>query len=401
MNIKKIIYKWLVPTWYKDFRISRDSSWYTIIQCPEAIFPHIYRIKDDTWEHVCMPEIYKLMKSWDNISYHPHQDILILPSCIVRANTDIVTIGSDCIWEKANDELFSHKIPHDEGLISFNNEKLQLRNSNLTVKISGDCMSLIGENDNIWAHFLIQYLPRLYYAEEAGIFDKNSITLLMPKYDDPNIQELIAEFLQKHHSIIPVYYTNKNRTAYICERLYYTPTPSIANNDSYYILPYDFVIPRRVTDLLYQKVVAPRLDNSKETKRDRLKLYLVRRSTTRGLRNYQEIENYFVQKGFLLIEPHTLTLQQKADLFSNAEIIAGPSSSAWTNVMFCRGAKGLYFSNFSKTIEAYVKYLMQLGRMNVLCVTGWNYTTNSIHSDYSVPLERIDAAYKQLTGVKE
>lgn len=395
--IKQIIYR-LLPDRLKQYIRNKKSQEYAIIHHPENVFPIVYHIKDISWEHVHMPEVYNLMKAWENFSLCPAQGILEFPTCEVYSSTDIITMEDKCVWDKVEFDIFSKIVPLDKNLLSYDYTKIRRRKPKKTVEVVGFCISMLGVHETVWTHFLIQFLPKLYYAEEAGLLDREDITILMPDYKDENILELVEDVLCKHPKLKMIICDSDPQCAYRCEKLFFIPTASVSSNHAHYILPYDVVIPQRVLDILKEKVVNPRVNIAREKIHSHLKLYLVRRSSMRGLKNYQEVEDYFSKKGFIMVEPHKLSLQEKANLFSAAEYIAGPASGAWTNVIFCRQAKGVFLNTMCRTIDAYSKYLMQLGHVDILQVTGWDYSTSSIHSDYSIPIEKIDAAYKQFIG---
>ncbi len=375
------------------------SKEYPILINPESIHKPIFHVKDATWESVIMPEVYLLMKEWKNHSYSPEQDILEIPHCTVRSYCDIIIDGNGmCIWDKFYFSIFCKMVPQDYGLVSYNEHNVRLQTPKMTIPVEGECISLLGVHESIWTHFFIQFLPKLYYSEEAGLLDKENISILFPDYADANIKELIEDVLVRHPNVKRIICQKDPRIVYQCEKLYYIPTPSTSTNNSDYILPFDMVIPKRVTDILRNNIILPRqnkIDMHTDTPK---KLYLVRRSTYRGMVNYQEVEDYFIKQGFTLVEPHKLSLQKKAEIFYGAEIIVGPASGAWTNVMFCKKAKGLFLNTLCRTIDAYSKYIMQLGNVKVLQVTGWDLLTSGIHSDYKISIDKIDAAYKQLIG---
>ena len=114
------------------------------------------------------------------------------------------------------------------------------------------------------------------------------------------------------------------------------------------------------------------------------------------MKNIGAIEQFFKDKGFYFVEPHLLSFEEKVNLFYHAKEIVGPFSSAWTNVVFCKKAKGLMFSPLCRTMDAYYGYISSLGMEKWLMVTG-DDSNQTIHSDYCISLEKIDTAYQYLT----
>jgi capsular polysaccharide biosynthesis protein len=51
--------------------------------------------------------------------------------------------------------------------------------------------------------------------------------------------------------------------------------------------------------------------------------------------NEHEVEAAFVESGFEIVRPETLTLAEQARLFAEAVVIAGASGAAMTNLLFC------------------------------------------------------------------
>lgn len=396
------LYQKYTPTFVKKIRraFKRHKQWsnasvYTICKVAD-IADCVYHIKEESWEQVYMPEIYNIMKSWENRSYHPAQDIYAIKNADVRAASDIVTTGTYCIWDKSELDIFSKIVPIDKGLLDYNSNEVRLCASQNISEVNGSCVSLCGVHAKIWTHFLIQYLPNLYYAEEAGLLDKQDAVLLTPDYNDSNILEIINATLDTHPNVKRIICEDELNTVYRCEKLYYMACSSIATNQANYILPYDTVIPKRAINILQSKLVEPYARQDKNVNDKKLKLYIVRRSTCRGLVNYEEIEEYFQNEGFQFVEPHKLSMKEKAQLFRRAEIIVGPASGGWANVIFCNGAKGLFLNTMCRTIDAYSKYLMQMGGVKVLQVTGVDYSSSSIHSDFYIPLDKVKEAYKYL-----
>ncbi len=396
MQFVQLIKK-ITPQKLIEWRRLRDSKEYQIIKNPDAVFPIVYHIKDESWETVNKPEVYHIAKASKQTLFHPSQNILEVKNGIVRGGADYVLIGNECIWDKAYQDIFSITIPQDRRLMTYDRNKMRIRNIKEIRQIDGAILSLLGVFSNIWSHFLMQFLCKLYYAEEAGLLDE-PITILMPDYRDDNIKELVNDVISRHDNVKTM--IDKGDVGYQCEKLYYIETTSIVANHGDYIIPIAEVVPQKVKEKLYKNIVEPRIEIIQKTNNSNArssKIYLVRRDTYRKIVNYEEVEQYFIKNGFVLIEPHKYTLREKAELFHSADIIAGPMSSAWSNILFCKKeAKGLCLTPICRTEELFIGYHADISGMQCMFVTG-DDTSTTIHSDYKISIEQIDAAYKHLS----
>ncbi|QPD03468.1 MAG: hypothetical protein Nkreftii_001242 [Candidatus Nitrospira kreftii] len=66
------------------------------------------------------------------------------------------------------------------------------------------------------------------------------------------------------------------------------------------------------------------------------KIFLRRNSGVRKLVNSDQLEQYMVSRGYVIIEPEKLTFLQQMQLFRNAKFIFAPTGAALSNAIFCR-----------------------------------------------------------------
>jgi capsular polysaccharide biosynthesis protein len=64
------------------------------------------------------------------------------------------------------------------------------------------------------------------------------------------------------------------------------------------------------------------------------RIFFARRTNRRNY-NQDEVFAVFEKEGFMKVFMEDLSLREQIDLMSNAEIIAGPTGAAWTNLIFC------------------------------------------------------------------
>lgn len=65
------------------------------------------------------------------------------------------------------------------------------------------------------------------------------------------------------------------------------------------------------------------------------RLYLSRAANSRGVRNEKELLPVLREFGFEMVEPERLPVREQAQLFAEAEIVAGPHGAGFVNTLFC------------------------------------------------------------------
>jgi len=66
------------------------------------------------------------------------------------------------------------------------------------------------------------------------------------------------------------------------------------------------------------------------------RFFILRKGKTRGIRNEEEVSDYFCSQGWTLIDLETLALSEQISLFQNAEAIAGEHGAGFSNLLWCR-----------------------------------------------------------------
>jgi capsular polysaccharide biosynthesis protein len=255
---------------------------------------------------------------------------------------------------------------------------------------------MCGVHSAFWAHFLVQYLPKLFFLKEIQSVVSQRITVILPPYKDEQIREIVCSYLKqlKNINIIEL---KKNSIA-DCKILYHLENTSHISDHSNFFNPSDVIIPRITLDLLKKSFVdqylaSNTLNNSLKSTPFR-KLY-IGRTGNRNIINKEEVENYFSKLGYDLVYPHKLSLEEKVKTFREADVIAGVLSSGFTNIMFCRpGTKILAFTNFQRTFDCYISTISKYYALDLMVITGTD-TDDSIHSSFRIHLDKIKSAYSE------
>lgn len=214
-------------------------------------------------------------------------------------------------------------------------------------------------------HWMVEILPRLRYLQYLDE-DYHDFPLLVS--DDVDNIKTFREALDSFTKDRPIVMLDKNRS-YLVDKLLYINAPNI--------LPFNFRRNEKmkISDFLTRSSSVNFLrsslnDNLRDSFKIRLKerLFFARQQEGRNY-NQEEIFEIFRRQGFHKVFMEELSLRNQIELVSNAEVIAGPTGAAWTNLIFCcERTKCLCwmadgygdfsaFSNLAKIVGADLRYV--------------------------------------------
>jgi hypothetical protein len=215
-------------------------------------------------------------------------------------------------------------------------------------------------------HWMIEIIPKLMYLNELDKHGYEGFPLLVS--EDVDHIKTFREALNYIVKDRPVVMLSKDK-AYCVGKLVYINAP---NN-----LPFNLRRNEkmRISDFLTRISSINFLRNRLSLSVDfpppangSHRIFFARRNERRNY-NQQETFEIFRQQGFQKVFMEELSLKEQISLISNAEVIAGPTGAAWTNLIFCReGAKCLCwmaegygefsaFSNLARVVGADMRYV--------------------------------------------
>ena len=308
--------------------------------------------KEHAKEHVEMPDVYNFIDSCSFDVDLPEISLWKYNNAFIFANSDFVlTEGNHAVWPKYFAFNYSKNITSDrylykeeEGYVYYKKAKKQIELDNV--------FSLIGVHSNVWAHAISEYFPKLDVLQNAIDDCPGKITVVVPIYKDVQLHTIMMDFIKKYNvNILEV----DNETSVLAKTLYFIQRPTYFTDNEVGIAIGDDLHPKIVADILKKNLVFPYSEKIEEDDKYR-RIFLPRRGGLgKGLTNGMEIEQYFKERGFLFIEPHKVTIEEKIRIFKSAEIIVGPAGSAMTNLIFCKpGTKVLIFANYYSLFESYL-----------------------------------------------
>lgn len=367
-------------------------------------FKSVYKIKDESYEDIILSEVFDISKQAIIKGRCPASSVRSIKNAIISADSDIVLvdnlvsldkgvieIGDYVLWDKYFSPCFFSMIPRDANCEKYDLDTVTIKEYANIVYVRGTCVSLLGTFAHIWAHFILQFVSKLYFAKCADLLDEGT-TVIIPKYGDSHIIQAIYDYLNGTNVKIII---AENDTYYCCENLMHIPSAMDLANDGHVVLPYYYNYSKEnlqgIRDVLIRPYENRYINNGHSDK-----IYLVRRNVGRTLVNWPEVEQWFLGKGFELVEPHKLSLEEKVAIFENARIVCGPGSSAFVNIIWCKeNTKILTFSNYPRLIDPGIGALVRLKKSKCMYVSGIDINAGP-HASYMIPISRIEQAYEQL-----
>ena len=116
------------------------------------------------------------------------------------------------------------------------------------------------------------------------------------------------------------------------------------------------------------------------------KFYIKRSSSNRNLLNSVEVEDMLLKNGFIAISPEAMSFIEQVKIFSNADIVVGPTGAAFANIIFCKPeAKIIIFMpEVKNTPYGYWQKIACAVGCQVSYLLGKPLRKHDVHSDYCV-----------------
>ena len=371
------------PLFYPNAKIVKPE------ECGSKVFVYM----QECVESVQMTPTYSFITNGCFDLYLPEIALWKFENGYLFGDSDIVILKNDkAIWPKYYNYNYNKSIVRDynyvyekSGILSYKRYKKQ--------KHFGTVFSLLGKYSHTWAHALVEYYPKLSVLPKAIADSKDKITVLVPDYKDIQLREIIYEQLNKYDVNIEVVY---NGMTIVADIIYYMERPTKFTDHEVSLAVGDEFIPKKTVEVIRKMLVEPHIKNAQKMLKYK-KIFLPRRGGIgKGIINGEEIEEYFEKEGFYFIEPHKVTFDEKVQIFQSADVIVGPTGSAFSNLIFCKpNTKVLIFSNYQRIFENYSSMPLQYYGVDIHYVTGYDdKIQNPAHCSYYLPMEKVISAAK-------
>jgi hypothetical protein len=402
-NILPVKFKKILKTIIK--RVQQINSVKLPIIMSHAAGEIILKIKDETMETVVYPKIYgrsmggEIRLKSSKINLMKYQEAIVFPL------SDFIITDVGVVWHKFHNSQFFRMIPRDPDLLNVNGNSIFIKKKKYSKKVNIG-YSLCGMSSTIWPHFLVEHLPKIYFIRDLQKSLGEILTVIVPTHTDPHVREITYNYLSEIQGI-DILELKDNEVA-CCTSLYHIENTAFFMDDMLYAsFIEDMIIPEFVAkfiqdNLLVDLLLKINLNQYEHKNEKEIKLYVGRNGNTRNLRNRVEVEQYFKNKGFIVIYPHTLTLNEKISLFKRAVVVAGPGSSGFMNLIFSnRGTKVLCFINNFRSFEPYIGFLTKYFELNSIMITGVDdLTSGSVgeerNNSYTIPIAKITEVCEEM-----
>ncbi len=379
-----------------DIKISLASGKYInyAFTEPDKIGKPFCVFKPETTETIKLMRVYGFIENGEFTINYPEIKLWIFENVSVFGRNDFIIKDQKVYWPKMYNYNFNKNIPHDYNLISYDNQNVIIREEKKN-SIIDVAFSLIGVHAQIWSHSISEYYTKISMLASVLNREKNIITVLVPDYKDQQLKKIIYDALSKYDKIVirPV----EDGEKISVKKLYFMERPAAFTDHETYVAIGDNAQPKIISDIINNNLVCPLTRNAKDDLYPK-KIFLPRRGKYRALTNNEEIELFFKEQGYYMLEPHKVTLEEKVKFFYNADVIVGSFSSAFSNLIFSKpGTKVILFSNYQRIFESWLAMHYQYFKIDMLFVTGQDLMKeNSAHSNFYIPLDRIKSACHDL-----
>jgi hypothetical protein len=123
------------------------------------------------------------------------------------------------------------------------------------------------------------------------------------------------------------------------------------------------------------------------------KIFIRRNSSARKLTNCAELEKLMISRGYVIVEPDSLTFLQQVQLFSNAKAIVGATGAAFANAIFSRPGTqvGVLMAKHKNMIYRYWYDMLTPIGIDVRYALGNIVSNNAlgIHGDFAVDVNDV------------
>lgn len=341
--------------------------------------------------HIKIPKTIGITSKGEFFAYHPASYVLQIEQCSQFTASDVLRVGNQAFLYKIGRHQENKEIFTDSDLLNYANDSVTVTCGSNEISV-GTAFSLLGVNSTHWAHFLVEYLPKLLYCKT----EIESIgRLVIEKTTDEHFRALISEVIPSNVEIIEV---EKNTRCVFDKMLYCMPVAYLCNHANYALLN-DVIIPTPTRTLLRDNLTA--ISDKINLKRDNYcsngNVYIAFQGK-RGPVNAEEIEDFFRDIGYLIVHPHKLSFEEKVKIFSNAKNVVGVGCSGFSNLLFNKsGPKVLIFLNYERQFDTYLsQFSSEYPGLQISHLIGMRAGKEGINSSYYLGLDRIKDAIKDL-----
>lgn len=253
----------------------------------------------------------------------------------VYGATNLITIGNTALSDMADRDRGKKRYDVAAGCLigaHKNGGWIQVA-YHATDRIIDAAINCIGWACTNYYHFMFEILSRLAYVDGRDEYRDYPILVDVGAVAIPQMKDMLDMVNRYHHPVITIGEYERvhvKNLVYVSRNLWIPPgmRRGIAMGAE------DYLMSRSVADHIRDRV----LGQEKLGKRPSAgrKIFLSRRDcSVQRLENTEEIEQIFVESGYQIAFPGELSFEEEVALFNNADVIAGVTGAAFTNIVFC------------------------------------------------------------------
>lgn len=267
--------------------------------------------------------------------YHcPAVYFSVFENAFLYGGSDMMAIGDTAVSDIYVRNLGDHRYNIFGGcIIKVRNDQYILIMYKNLGKIVDHAISMVGWGAANYYHFTFEILSRLAYADQYEEYRDWPILVDREALDIAQMRALLDRVNVWKHPVIPVAYcecVSVGKLAYVSHNMWMPP--NFAAGAKQYAS--DFLFSHTVADHIRNAVLA----DTAQVKGDGYKkIFLSRkRCENQRLVNSVEVEGVFAENGYEIIYPEQLGFAEEVAVFHEADIIAGPTGAALTNLVYCK-----------------------------------------------------------------
>ena len=351
-------------------------------------------VKPRSLEEIEMPQIFNFTTKGSFWVDYPEIYIWKFHNSRVFHQSDFIQVGkNEVVWPKRDNFNFSKNLILDSFIYKYDYNECYILKP-LRVKKVDYAFSLLGVHANVWSHSVWEYIPKLFQLKNLLKKVGHKLTVLVPDYGETHLKEIVYGELLKLDVDIVVVYSDE---AVDVKNLYFMERAAKSTDNEYYVGIGDFTQPRMNAEIWKNEISVPMIEKyvDDKDKAPSLKLYLPRNNGGyRMMTNNAEIDQYYKDRGYVFVEPHKISFKEVVNLFYHAKIVAGPFSSAFTNLLFSRpGTKVFIMCNYTRAFEMFLEPFQQYYGIDIKWQLGYDVDKeHPAHSSYYIPMDKMKEA---------
>ena len=313
----------------------------------------------------------------------------------IISNNDLILYNNVCLYDEVEyGKSYNYGIKPFHTVSKIGKKKITLLvpKSFMTIE-SG--IHFCKDHSKNYYHWMIECLPRLSFID--------SIPCNIPLLVDGNLPEQFYESLNllSKRNIVKI----PDNKSLLVKKLYYPSQLSvIKDNYNKMDITSDILISHNAVIFLRERVFeALNIKENINLERGAYrKIYISRRNIAfRKILNINQVEKFFLSKGFEIVSPENLSFESQVRLFSQSQIIIGQSGAAITNFIFapkCANILILTSDAPNRNLQAF-NILSDALNLNMQYLSGKCKDINPDyipHSDFYIDIELLEQYLEKL-----